>query len=194
MEKVSLKIVGTSALLMHCDRLANPLDPLKKEMASFTGKRKKTDEDHEMIAKIEWCAAMYYSDETGPYLPGRMLKACLIGAAKKTKEGPKIKTGLIVMTDKAPVKYPGPRNQKAMWENKNFIDIRSVVVQRARLMRCRPTFPSWEVVFEIVYDPSIIDKSDILRIAETAGLIVGMGDYRPENGGDFGRFSVEEQK
>lgn len=194
MEKVNLKIVGTSALLMHSDRLANPLDPLKKEMASFTSKRKKTDEDHEMIAKIEWSAAMYYAEETGPYLPGRMLKACLIGAAKKTKEGPKVKAGLIVMTDKAPVKYNGPRDQKSMWANKNFIDIRSVVVQRARLMRCRPIFPEWEVVFEVIYDQSIIDKADILRIADTAGLIVGMGDYRPENGGDFGRFSAKESK
>ena len=194
MEKVNLKIVGTSALLMHSDRLANPLDPLKKEMAAFTGKRKKTDEDHEMIARIEWSAAMYHSEETGPYLPGRMMKACLIGAAKKTKEGPKVKTGLIVMTDKAPVEYTGPRDQKAMWANKNFIDIRSVVVQRARLMRCRPVFREWMVTFEVVYDQSIIDKADIRRIAETAGLIVGMGDYRPENGGDFGRFAVKESK
>lgn len=192
MEVIKLRLTGKSALLMHSDRLANPLDQLKKEMATYTGKRKKTDEDHETIARLEWQAAMYHTDETGPYLPGRMLKACLIGAAKKTKEGPKVKTGLVVMTDKAVLEYEGPRDQEKLWKAKKYTDTRSVVVQRARLMRCRPTFPEWSSVFEVVFDPAVIDRADILRIAATGGMLVGVGDYRPENGGDFGRFEVAE--
>lgn len=191
MEKMQIRLTGTSGLLMHSDRLANPLDPLKKEMATYTSKRKKTDEDHEIIARLEWQAAMYHAEETGPYLPGRMLKACLIGAAKKTKEGPKVKTGLIVMTDKAALEYTGPRDQEKMWKSGKYTDSRSVVVQRARLMRCRPVFSEWAAVFEVIFDPAVIDKSDIQRIASTAGLLVGIGDYRPENGGDFGRFQAE---
>lgn len=192
MEKMKIKLTGTSALLMHSDRLANPLDPLKKEMSTYTSKRKKTDEDHETIARLEWQASMYHAEETGPYLPGRMLKACLIGSAKKTKEGPKVKTGLIVMTDKAALEYTGPRDKEKMWKTGKYMDNRSVVVQRSRVMRCRPVFPEWSASFEIIFDPAIIDKTDILRIASTAGLVVGVGDYRPENGGDFGRFQAEE--
>lgn len=191
MEKITLKITGTSPILMHSDRMANPLDPIKKRLAPITAKRKKTDDDHEEIAHIEWEAGMYFDESTGPYLPGRMVKAMLIQGAKKTKDGPKIKSGVVVMTDKCRLEYAGPRKLDEMWKAKKFVDMRSVVVQRARLMRCRPIFPEWFIIAEMVFDGSVIDRADIVRIAETAGALVGMGDYRPENGGDFGRFTVE---
>ena len=191
MEKITLKITGTSAILMHSDRMANPLDPIKKRLTPLTSKKKKTDDDHEEIAHIEWEAGMYYDEDLGPFIPGRMIKAMLIQGAKKTKDGPKIKSGVVVMTDKCKLEYSGPRDLEKMWKAKKFVDMRSVVVQRARLMRCRPIFPEWSVTAEIVFDGGVIDRADIVRIAETAGALVGMGDYRPENGGDFGRFTVE---
>lgn len=192
METLKVRITGSSPLLMHSDRLANPLDPLKKELATYTSKRKKTDEDHEEISRIEWSAAMYHDDNIGPYIPGVMVKATMINAAKKTKEGPKARSGLIVTTSKARLEYDGPRDKEKMWKSGKFADIRSVVVQRARLMRCRPVFTEWSFVAEIMYDMSVIDKADILRLLETAGLMVGIGDFRPQFGGDFGRFITEE--
>ena len=192
MKTVKIKITGISPLLMHSDKLANPLDPLKKLQATYTSKRKKTDEDHAEIARIEWTAAMYFDDKLGPILPGRMVKAMLIQSAKKTREAPKIKSGLIINTDKSPVQYKGPRTQEKLWKKKEFIDMRSVVVQRARLMRCRPIFHEWEIETELVYDENVIDKTDILRLFDTGGQMIGMGDYRPESGGDFGRFHAEE--
>lgn len=194
MKTITIKITGTSAILMHSDRLANPLDPLKKEMAAYTGKRKKTDDDHERIAYLEWKAAMYHDAKVGPYLPGRMIKAALIRGGTKTKDAPKIKTGLVVMTDRAKLIYTGPREIDTLWAAGTFTDMRSVVVQRARLMRCRPIFPEWSVVAEMVYDEAIIDKAHLLQIANTTGALVGMGDFRPEKGGDFGRFTAEEVK
>lgn len=191
MKNITLKIVGNGPILMRSDRMANPLDPIKKRMSVFTAKRKKTDDDHEQIAKIEWEAGMYHDDSVGPYLPGRMFKAAMIGAAKKTKDGPKIKSGVVVMTEKAPLQYDGPREIEKMWNTRKFTDMRSVVVQRARIMRCRPIFSSWSASFDLVFDDSVIDRADIIRIAETCGTMVGVGDYRPENGGDFGRFNVE---
>lgn len=191
MKKINLKITGVSPILMHSDRLANPLDPLKKEIAKYTSKRKKTDEDHEEISRIEWLAAMYFDESIGPYLPGRMIKASLINAAKKTKEGPKIRSGLLVATDKARLEYDGSRNQKDMWVSGEFTDVRSVVVQRARIMRCRPVFRDWSCHVEIIIDESVVDTVDVFRLAETAGAMVGLGDFRPQYGGDFGRFSVE---
>jgi hypothetical protein len=192
MKTINAEITGVSPFLMHSDRLANPLDPLKKEISTYTSKRKKTDDDHEEIARLEWLGGMYFDEKIGPYVPGRMLKAALINSAKKTKEGPKIRSGVLVSTDKAKLVYDGPRNTEALWKSGKFTDIRSVVVQRARLMRCRPIFHEWACRFEIVYDESVIDKSDIFRLLGTAGTMIGIGDFRPENGGDFGRFDAKE--
>jgi hypothetical protein len=194
MERMTIKITGTGPILMHSDRMVNRFDPLARKMALVHGKKKKTDEDHEQMARIEWEAGMYFDDSTGPYLPGRMFKSALVGAAKKTKDGPKVKSGLLVMTDKAPLEYDGPRTIEKMWKDGRFADARSVVVQRARIMRCRPIFHSWSAAFEVIFDPGVIDRADVVRIAETCGTMVGIGDYRPEKGGDFGRFNMEVLK
>lgn len=190
MKQVTVSIAGRSPLLMHADTLANPLHPLKKEIAAYTSKRKKTDEDHEMIARLEWTAGMYHDDEVGPYIPGRVIKAALIRAATKTKDGPKVRSGLIVLDDKNRLDYKGPRDFDGLWSSGKHVDMRSVVVQRARTMRCRPVFPEWGATITIAYDESVLDLDDILRFFDTAGQLVGVGDYRPEKGGDFGRFDA----
>lgn len=191
MERMTLRFVGTGPILMHSDRMVNRFDPLSKKMSAISSKRKKTDEDLEQMARIEWEAGMYFDEAVGPYIPGRMIKSALVGAAKKTKDGPKVKSGVMVMTDKAPLEYSGPRTIEKLWKDGRFADARSVVVQRSRVMRCRPIFHDWSASFEVVFDPAVIDRADIVRIAETCGALVGIGDYRPENGGDFGRFNVE---
>lgn len=192
MEKFSIQVNGVSPLLMHSDTLVDPLDPIKKELAKLTSKRKKTDDDHEEIARIEWSAAMYYDDILGPYVPGCMIKATMIEAAKKTKEGPKVKSGLIVSMNKSRLEYEGPRDKETLWASGKYADKRSVVVQRVRVMRCRPIFNDWALISEIIFDSAIIDKSDVIRMLETAGTLIGIGDYRPQKGGDYGRFIVEE--
>jgi hypothetical protein len=194
MKTVKIKITGTSPILMHSDKLANPLDTSTKLLKTYTGKRKKTDDDYEEIARIEWFGGMYCDKTIGPFLPGRMIKAMLIRAATKTKDGPKVKAGLIINTDKSPLQYKGPRTPEKLWKKKEFIDMRVVGIGKNRVMRCRPIFHEWEIETEIVYDESVLDKVDILRFAETGGQMVGMGDYRPESSGDFGRFKAEEIK
>lgn len=192
MKTISLKITGTSPLLMHSDRLVNRFDELSIKMNAIHGKKKKTDEDHEAMARIEWEAGLYYDADLGPYIPGKVCKAVLLRGATKYKLGPKIKSGVVVMTDKAPLAYAGPRELTKMWDNNSFKDVRSVVIMGKRIMRCRPMFPvGWSATFEVVFDPAVIDLSDLVMSAESAGALVGIGDYRPEKSGDFGRFTVE---
>ena len=39
MERKQIKLTGVSPLMVQSDRLANPLDPLSKELKQYTGKR-----------------------------------------------------------------------------------------------------------------------------------------------------------
>lgn len=62
-----------------------------------------------------------------------------------------------------------------------------------RVTRRFPTIsPSWEATFEtIILDPIITE--DVFReMVELAGLFIGVGQFRPQNGGTNGRFVVEE--
>ena len=65
MKSIKVKLSGSSALLMHSDRFANPLDPLTKAHKELTGKRKKTDDDHIAIADKNFLnrSAFYYIDQ-----------------------------------------------------------------------------------------------------------------------------------
>ena len=71
MKQLKVKITGVSPLLMHSDRFANPLDKATKAHKELTAKRKKTDADHEAIAKSEWLGSLYWRDDIGPFIPGQ---------------------------------------------------------------------------------------------------------------------------
>src|SRR3546814_16440477 len=93
MEILKLKIVGTSPLMMHSDRLANPLNPATKAHKELTGKRKKTDDDHLAIAKSEFIAGAYWDEKEGFYIPGQNFDATFWAGAKLQKIGVHWKRG-----------------------------------------------------------------------------------------------------
>ncbi|EMM7967308.1 TPA: hypothetical protein NH808_006214 [Pseudomonas aeruginosa] len=191
MQTIKLKLVGQSPLLMHGDRFANPLDEATKQHKVLTSKRKKLDEDHADIAKSEWMGSLYHDQEVGVFVPGQNIKSALVGAAKIQRLGSAFKRAVLVLDDKCKLEYSGPRDPEAIFANPRFVDARSVVVGTSRLIRYRPKFSDWSTTVEIMYSPEMIERDDVIRAAENAGLFVGLCDYRPEKGGAFGRFSVE---
>lgn len=72
------------------------------------------------------------------------------------------------------------------------IDRRTAVVQRNRILRCRPKFNVWAGLLTIRYDAQLIgDPGIICAIGADAGTRRGVGDYRPgKSKGPFGRFAV----
>lgn len=57
-------------------------------------------------------------------------------------------------------------------------------------IRFRPQFSQWRAVIPISYNSVAISKEQIIKLLEAAGFGVGVGDYRPERGGQFGRFRI----
>lgn len=192
MDSIRLMLRGQSPLLMHSDRLVNPLDPIAIKIKELTSKKKKTEEDHRMIARLEWEGGMYFNEEIGPYLPAHALKACFARGGTKSKMGTKTKAGLYVYEDKVKLEYKGPRNLEGLWDDGNFVDMRPIVISGKRLMRCRPIFLDWKVQFDVWVDGAEIGIEDVLPIAKAAGHQCGIGDFRIEKGGGFGRFDVEQ--
>lgn len=191
MQTLKLKLIGQSPLLMHSDRFSNPLDPATKAHKVLTSKRKKLDDDHADIAKSEWLGSLYHDADLGPYVPGANIKSALVGAAKIQRLGASFKRAVLVLDDRCRLEYSGPREPEKIYANPRFVDARSVVVSSARLIRYRPKFESWSLTVSIMFSPEMVERDDILRAAENAGLFVGLCDYRPEKGGSFGRFTVE---
>jgi hypothetical protein len=178
---------GTRPLLMHNVRLADPLDPYAKGMAAINAKRKKTDEDRQDVARIEFEGGIYHDPVLGPYIPQEMLFASLYAAAKLDKLGELFKQAFLAFTEaRYPLAYVGPRDVAKLREDANFTDRRSVGVQRNKVMRVRPRFQQWELDFAVELDTSILDPAQCESIIRKAGRYKGIGDYRDL----FGRFDV----
>jgi hypothetical protein len=72
------------------------------------------------------------------------------------------------------------------------IDSRPVVIPstKGRIMRHRPRFNSWNCEFSIEIDLSMVEPDLIQQLLVEAGSKNGLGDWRPQKGGSFGRFSL----
>lgn len=51
--------------------------------------------------------------------------------------------------------------------------------------------PPWKASFEVLVLDPIITESIFTEMLELAGMFIGVGQYRPENGGMNGRFVIE---
>lgn len=59
--------------------------------------------------------------------------------------------------------------------------------------RYRGYFWDWSTTFEIEYDAGVISDQQIVSLFDIAGFHTGIGDWRPEKGGQYGRFHVQRE-
>jgi hypothetical protein len=187
MELLKIRLTGASPLMMHSDRLANPLATESKAHKLLTGKRKKTEDDHLAIAKSEFLSGAYYDEKAGMYIPGQNFDATFLAGAKLQKLGTHWKRGAVVMTDKAKLLYDGPGTPETLWNDSSFVDVRGVRVGAAKLMRYRPRFDEWACELELSFNPDIMNAEEVKKVVCDAGALIGVCEYRPR----FGRFAVK---
>ena len=67
------------------------------------------------------------------------------------------------------------------------------VVVTKRVLRSRAKFDCpWSVVGVADVDPELVDIGQLTAWLATGGRRVGLGDWRPEKSGHYGRFNVEK--
>ena len=193
MKQLKVKLIGDAPLIVQADTLADPLHPLKKKMEELTGQRKKTDETHMQIARIEMEGGLYYDARLGPYLPSENLFKCLVEAARLSKSGKQIERGTVMVEDKLPLEYDGPRDLQQILDAPQFRYRKPVVVAKSKTIRVRPIFKDWSCTATIAYEEEIVNEKTIKDALVMAGRFIGLGNRRPNKGGSFGRFTVEAQ-
>lgn len=188
MKDIAFHIQGIAPLLMHSGQLANPLNPLVKEMKVLTGQRKKTDDTHLELSRLEFRAGLYLNASMQVVIPSEVLESCIIEGAKKAKLGKAFKSAIAVQED-AVLDYGKPLTPEQMWEKpEEFVDVRGVKVGTSRVMRTRPIFRNWKLSFDVLFDGDQINAENVIQAVADAGRQVGLCDYRPK----FGRFEIVE--
>lgn len=72
------------------------------------------------------------------------------------------------------------------------IDSRPVVIPstKGRIMRHRPKVEQWRAEVPLEIDTDILPVTTIHQLLEEGGRRIGIGDYRPEKTGPYGRFRI----
>lgn len=187
---IEFQIAGIAPLLMHnTNILIDRLSPASKRIAEINEKKlKRTDADFEEVAKLEFIASLYYDEDkrTGVYIPSENIEATIVNAAKTKRRGPTARVGMMCLNPKHPLIYDGPKTPEELYEDKRFVDKRSVVIAGKRIMRCRPIFFPWGLRFTLLIDKQIVNPRAVQEWVEIAGKMIGLCDYRPK----YGRFKI----
>jgi hypothetical protein len=127
----------------------------------------------------------YRNVKQQPAIPCRVLKACFVSGSKGTDglvSGAELNRELRVMGRTALLRLP-----KGF---KPTMDIRPARTSTGQPdMRARGWFESWAL--DVILDfPKTLSIDKVMAAVTSAGDIIGLGEMRPEKGGDLGIFSV----
>jgi hypothetical protein len=184
-KKATFKLTSVCPLIPHNGELANPMNPLVQQMKKLSGKRSKTEADLVQLAKFEFLGGLYIDKDLGIVLPAEVIESAFNGGARKFKEGMTAKSGMYIPSH-AKLLYQGEQDPEKLWEDKNFVFQKMVVVTRSRILRTRPIFNEWSANVEVSYEDTVADLVQVTKWIKAAGQNVGFCDWRPR----FGRFEA----
>lgn len=188
MYTVSTIVTGIAPLIQHKFPMPE-FEQLTKGGNRSTGAKDYTN---------EWREYLYFDADGQIYQPSVHFEAAMTKAAvsyKVTGKRGKTYKDLVsssVVVDPERIPHVGHTYTPELMldldaDKPLYLDMRPVIVQRARVVRIRPVFKEgWELSFEIQVLDDEIQPSLLQDILALAGKSVGIGDYRPK----FGRFQV----
>ena len=188
------RISGISPLLMHNGAAGlDARSPISREIATIAAKRggNRTESEEKRLHELE-CRRSLWLDEGGaPAIPATAVRAAIEAGARKRKQGPQVRGGLMVL--ETIFEYDREKYGSTLEKigNKAQFTV-PVVVKRNRIERTRAKFDTpWSCTVTVEVDGELIDREQLLEWLDIAGRQVGLGDWRPEKSGMFGRFNVE---
>lgn len=191
MKTIKLELTGIRPIVMHNGLMADPTNPTVRRIKEIVskGSKKMTDADYEERDRLEWEAGLYYDDKKGPIIPSDNIERCIQLGAQKSRLGKDVAAAVFCTEADTVLEYDGPRDLDKLYEDPRFILRKGVAVQKSRLIRIRPMFPTgWKLRFELEYDETIVNEKNLLKAVQDAGALIGLGDWRPK----FGRFLCEK--
>jgi hypothetical protein len=197
-KKVQVKIKGATPLIMSNVQMADPQNPLTKEIKLITSKRNKTDEDELLIRDLQFRGSLYWDqvEMKGLYMPTENLRKMIFESAKKCdlKKARELISGISFENYLGyPLITEDRDNLDKLMNNKNLRYTKIVAIQKAKVVNTRSIFDRWALTFDLTIDTSILNVATAKRWFEYAGGRVGLGGRRPgaPTPGEFGKFLIE---
>ena len=180
--RMTFGIRGTSPLLMH-----KWSEKGKRAMRDKQQEGKKTKTREKRIPDDEATAATYTTKDGEIGIPGMAFKSSLITAAHKDIgiEKTLVRKALFLVTDDPGRVLPIGGSQPVLKEDMVRVGMGSAD------LRYRPEFIGWTCAITLEVDAELLQCDDILALVDRAGFGVGICDWRPEKGGECGRYEID---
>jgi hypothetical protein len=179
--RMTFTIRGTSPLIQH----AWSEKGLKQLRMSAAERKKQPKVARDPEAEGE--SAAYRCDDGSYGLPLTAFKSALIGAAHKDY-------GLEKTTVRKAFFIPSSDSNLCVPIEFESMQIREDIVRvgaGATDLRYRPYFYGWSAVITAEVDTELLNEQDIVALVNRAGFSVGICEWRPEKGGEYGRFELD---
>lgn len=188
-ERLLIPIVSTSPLICH-----NWSEKARRQIRDKKQNRRVVKEATNIEAEYE--ASMYRihkdSGEAGYGMPVGAFAKCTVGAARFYGKDVTM-TGLRqflrfggVITDADPQPVVEIFGSPKMREDHVRLSGGSAD------LTYRAEFPEWTAVLDVQFVATSIDSESVLSLIDAGGSYVGIGDWRPERGGLYGCFAIDE--
>lgn len=162
---------------------------------------KNTGESHDAFEERTWRERMHVDADGNVFIPPMAVKNMMSDCARflgetvpgkgKATYTKHFDAGIMVVT-------PAPLGIKAdaVQGLRLFVPSDGKKGGGSRVWKTFPVVQKWEADVEIILlDPILIDKPEKVReYLEHSGKFIGLGFFRPRNGGFFGRFEVTKFK
>lgn len=177
--RMEATIVGDSPLICHAWAAKSKKMLLDKQMK----RAKQAKEARDPEAELEAC---FYRFADGRYgMPAAAFKRAMVGACRFV-DGLKmteLRGALHVVGELIAIEgEPSPRE--------DMVRIGMGVAD----IRFRPEFREWKATLTIDFNAAIISPEQIMNLLTLAGFGVGVGEWRPECDGQYGRFHVQTEE
>lgn len=171
---VVVTIQGSADFLFHRWN-AEAVD--EKAKAAKNSKAKKSDDIESYV---------YRTLDGELAIPGEYLRGSIIHAAK-FRQDPRSPRKSAMDLFKAGIVITSPLASLGVKEW-DYLDKRRVMIQRNGINRIRPAMRAgWKAAFDLmVVLPEYIDRNMLRETIESAGRLIGVGDFRPT----FGRYGI----
>ena len=189
--RYEVKIEGTSGIIHHNGAAGlDTRSPANLEKAAIARKKgsNRTEADDARLRELECQTALWLNEDGTPGIPAGAIRAVIETGARKVKQGPQVREGLVV--ESVEFHYDRALGTTVEELGKAAQFTVGVVVQRNRILRTRAKFDEWGATFVLDVDDELVDQEQLETWLDIAGRRIGLGDWRPEKSGQFGRFKV----
>ena len=182
MVTINITIQGVSPLM--CNRFTD-------EAARAATSGVSSNNQGEPLTEHEQCEKKLYMHKKKPCIPQPNLTSSIMEGGRfhkiknrsvTTQQKSMIPACVNIIDTMIPIK------SKKGWT----VDSRPVRVPATggRILAFRPIFFDWELDFNLELDTEIISLPLLRQIVDDAGKRVGLGDYRPDKKGPYGKYVV----